>query len=282
MENPRLIRKRIQSVKNIRKITKALEMVSASKVRSSQSKAKAGKPYAMKVYELVSQLSGKAEGEKIDLFERGKGKKKLYVLVSTNRGLCGSLNTNLFRKVLADTNDTAKEERLFITVGKKSRSFAILNGQLLADFSDLTKEACLSAVISLVLDEFRKDTVCEVYVIYSDFINALMQKPTLKKLLPVSRDNVASQYAGSLVYLFEPGARQVLETMLPFYLEVQLREAFLESEASEHSARMLAMKSASENAQNLSQALTLVYNEVRQQAITDEIADVTRAMEVMS
>ena len=281
MENPRLIRKRIQSVKNIRKITKALEMVSASKVRASQAKEKAGKPYSMKMYELVSLLSGKAEGEKIDLFAKGKGVKKLFILVSTNRGLCGSLNTNLFRAVLESAKAIPKDERLFVTVGKKAVGFAILTGQLVADFSNPSRQSSISSIISLALDEFKKGTISEVYIVYSDFVNALTQKPTVKKLLPILRDNLEIPNPSSVDYVFEPEAKLVLETLLPFYLEVQLKDAFLESEASEHSARMLAMKSASENAYNLGLSLTLVYNEVRQQAITDEIADVTRAMEVM-
>ncbi|OGM64689.1 ATP synthase F1 subunit gamma [Candidatus Woesebacteria bacterium RIFCSPLOWO2_01_FULL_39_21] len=281
MENPRLIKKRIQSVKNIRKITKALEMVSASKVRASQIRARAGKPYSQKVYELVSELSGKADGEKIDLFEKGKGQKRLYILVSTNKGLCGSLNTNLFRSVMKDTGDISKEERLFVTVGKKAVSFALANGTLIADFSDVLKENALAAIISLVVEEFKKGNVSKVYIAYSDFVNALTQIPQLKKLLPISRDNLLVKDESSQIYIFEPEAKHVLEMMLPFYLEVQLKGAFLESEASEHSARMLAMKSASDNAYNLSEALNLVYNEVRQQTITDEIADVTRAMEVM-
>ena len=131
------------------------------------------------------------------------------------------------------------------------------------------------------MDEFKKGTISEVYIVYSDFVNALTQKPTVKKLLPILRDNLEIPNPSSVDYVFEPEAKLVLETLLPFYLEVQLKDAFLESEASEHSARMLAMKSASENAYNLGLSLTLVYNEVRQQAITDEIADVTRAMEVM-
>src|SRR3989344_455944 len=167
MENQRLIRKRIQSVKNIRKITKALEMVSASKVRASQAKAKAGKPYSMKMYELVSLLSGKAEGEKIDLFAKGKGVKKLFILVSTNRGLCGSLNTNLFRAVLESTKATPKDERLFVTAGKKAVGFAILTGQLVADFSNPSRQSSISSIISLALDEFKKGTISEVYIVYS-------------------------------------------------------------------------------------------------------------------
>ncbi len=278
MSNPRFIKKRVKSIKNINKITKALEMVAASKVQRAQDKAMLGKPYSQKVLELVQSLAGEKDVDmnQVPLMRVSVSpQKRLFVLISTNRGLAGSLNTNLFREVIRTVKETPRTN-LFITVGKKGRSLALTHGELIGDFSDYNpREAASAAIASEIIDTFTREVVDEVYLVYSDFVSALNQKPTIKKILPLIIEQ--SESIERPLYSFEPSPTEVLSQLLPFYIEVILAEAIFEAEASEHSARMIAMKNASDNAKSLGESLSLEYNNARQQAITTEINDIVTA-----
>ena len=283
MENPRLINKRLKSVKNINKISKALEMVAASKVQKAQDKALAAKPYSEKIYEVIQTFAKVADPKAVPLLKiPDKKERDLFVLVSTNRGLCGSLNTNLFKDLERYIEKSEFQEHYLITSGKKGRSVALSLGKLVADYSDIRPlESAIPSIIKYISDSFLSGEVDEVNLVYNDFVSALVQEPKIKKILPISQKKLLEEskleMKGEIQYNFEPSAEIVLTELLPFYLEVQLREVFQEAEASEHSARMVAMKNASDNANQLSYWLKLEYNNARQQTITGELADIVTA-----
>ncbi len=279
MKNPRLIRKRISSIKNIHKITKALEMVAASKVQKAQDKALSGKPYAQTVYSLIQNFAGKVDPNIIPLLRvPPKIQNALYLLITTNRGLCGSLNTNLFRFVEEDLKNLNLKNPYFITLGKEGRNFAVLKGKLLADFSD--QEPFLSsvpAITKLITDSFANQEYDLISLAYNDFVSAFVQEPRIKQILPITTFEKETEIKKNIRFSFEPSAEVIFENLLPFYLEIQIREAIIEAEASEHSARMIAMKNASDNAKQLSYGLILEYNQARQQTITNELSDIVTA-----
>ena len=296
MINPRLIKKRLNSIKNIGKITKALEMVSASKVQRLTQKALNAKPYARLIYDLVGNLAGDSELSEIPLMRQPNTENNaLYILISTNRGLAGSLNTNLFRK-LKTYIESKNSKKNFITIGKKGRSFALLNGNLVADFSDYKEKTDVVSSVSKILIEGFIDGIYDaVYIAYSDFITALSQEPSVKKILPIIKEELTEEKTGTLEisgerdaqkgerknkgksFHYEPDPVAVLENLLPYYLEIQLVESLYEAEASEHASRMIAMKNASDNSEELSSGLSLEYNKGRQSMITTEISDITTA-----
>lgn len=296
MKNPRLIKKRLNSINNIGKITKALEMVSASKIQRLTEKATSAKPYARLVYELVGNLAGDNESIDIPLMRQPTAYKSvLYILISTNRGLVGSLNTNLFKKT-AKHMEGKNIENNFITIGKKGRNFALLNGKLVADFSDyLEKTEIISAVNKIVTEGFINQNYDVVFIAYNDFITALSQEPSIKQILPIVKEELLTEkpdplevlgekdtlsgnaYKKRKSFYYEPDPVTVLENLLPYYMEVQLMESLYEAEASEHASRMIAMKNASDNSEELSQGLGLEYNKGRQNMITAEISDITTA-----
>jgi len=293
MANARLIKKRVSSVNNIKKITKALEMVAASKVQKAQEKAVNAKPFAEKVYEMVQSLAGNIDPKLIPLLRMPeKEESSLYIVVSTNRGLAGSLNTNLIRTLTEHIILSGIKKKFFVTVGKKAISTVLESGKLIADFSEYDpQETSVPHIMKLLTESFLNEEVDSVYVIYNEFLTALTQEPRVKKLLPIVPNELTSEREFEILgeksavekksaispYNFEPTAELVLTQLLPFYLEVQLTEVLLEAEASEHSARMVSMKNASENAENLSFNLSLEYNKARQSAITTEINDIVTA-----
>lgn len=279
MAGIRLIRGRIKSAKNIAQITSAMQMVAASKMRKAQAAAVSGKPYAEKIYNTVAELSQTVDSTYHELLmkETTTGK-TLVILISTNKGLCGSLNTNLFRKCISWFSD--KKSYDFISIGSKGSRFSVRVGySLIADFSqEIPFTRATPAVIDLAVNGFINGTYKEVIVVYNAFVNALTTVPTQKTLLPMDKliDNNQTNELPS-EFLIEPDAKTLLNALLPHYLETQVTAAIIQSEASEHSSRMLAMKSATDNALSLSEELTLVYNKLRQEQITYEIADITRA-----
>lgn len=280
MANVRLIKRKIKSCQNIAQITKAMEMVAASKMKKAQERAVLGKPYAEKIYQLTKELASHTEKKHHRLLAAGKPDGKvLAVLISTNKGLCGSLNTNLFRSINQWLLKNEKVE--FISLGKKGENYVVRLGKnLVADFSLKTPFIeSVSSVTSLIVDGFIKGIYREVYLCYNTFVSAFRQTATQKMILPISdlNLNVAQTESGFSEFLIEPGVNDVLENLLPHYLENQIRAGILEAEASEHSSRMMAMKNATDNAFDLTQDLSLLYNKARQEKITNEIADIVTA-----
>lgn len=281
MAEIRLIKRRIRSAKNIAQITKAMQMVAASKMKKAQSRALESKPYTDKIYNAVAFFARVTDRSLHKLLSQANvTDKKLIILISTNKGLCGSMNTNLFRKILTDFPQ--KKNYDFITIGAKGARFVAKNGYtLLADFSEKQPfTGSVPPVINLVVEKYLAGFYQEVFLCYSDFINALNIKPEYKKILPISELPMTQVQESEEIlssYIFEPSTQELLDSLLPHFLETQVRSAIVQAEASEHSSRMLAMKSATDNANSLSDELTMIYNRLRQEQITYEIADITRA-----
>ncbi len=280
MANIRLIRRRIKSVQNITQITKAMEMVAASKMRKAQEKANLGKPYADRIYQATKELATHTEKKFHPLLSLGNSKgKTLAILVSSNKGLCGSLNTNLFRLVNQWTSETKDID--FVTLGKKGQNFVVRTGkQLIADFSQAqTFTEVVPSTTSFLVDGFLNGTYKEVYLIFNTFLTAFRQVPTKKIILPISSlgQEEKPEENKFTEFVIEPNVADLLEHLLPHYIENQVRSAVLEAEASEHSARMMAMKNATDAASDLMIDLTLIYNKARQEKITNEIADMVTA-----
>lgn len=255
-------------------------MVAAAKMKKAQNVALAGKPYAQKIYQAVFELAKRCDAREHPLLLKTVGSQmKLAVLISSNKGLCGGLNTTLFRTVNRWFKD--KNSCDFITVGKKGENFVIrTERKLVASFGQTGSfNESTSAVINLVIGEYLSQKYQEVYLIYNNFITALKLEPTLKKILPlgVVEEDESLPKTDFSEFIVEPNYDQLLEALIPHYLENQLRSAIYEAEASEHSARMMAMKNATDNALDLMGELTLEYNKIRQEKITYEIADMVTA-----
>lgn len=281
MASIRLLRGRIKSIRNISQITKAMEMVAASKMKKAQTQALAGKAYAQKIFEMVMELSSKTDVSNHPLLKRPKQitGKRLSILISTNKGLCGGLNTNLFRFTLASY--PTKNAQEFITLGKKGADFVTrVGGVVKADFSDSTNFSMqVAALTQLVTEEYMNGVYDGVDLVFSEFVSALKQTPVKKSILPLTLESVSKEKSESDIseFVIEPSINEVFDALLPHYLENQIRDAVLESEASEHSARMVAMRNATDNALSLISELTLIYNKARQEKITYEISDMVTA-----
>lgn len=286
MANLKTLKRRIKTAKSISQITKAMEMVAASKMRRAQKQALKSRPYAKKLYEVLASLSGKVESSSHPLLEQREIRKQTIVLLTPDKGLCGGLNTSLFRFVYQFLGGSFSQT-FFVTVGKKGRAFALRNkADLLADFPGHSRGVSLEnlpSLVKLISEGYRSGQFDRVTLIFADFVSTLVQKPSAKILLPLSRlSPLPEKEVVGKECLFEPGADTVLEWLLPYYLEMELYQALLESFASEQSARMVAMKNATDNALEIIESLTLSYNKVRQSAITSEIAEITASSLVVA
>lgn len=279
MANIRLIKRRIKTAKNISQITKAMELVAAAKMKKAQAAALSGKLYAQKIYEMVMRLASRTDYRKHPLLTApAPTGKRLIVLISTNKGLCGGLNTNLFRFLLRTYPDLARHD--VITVGKKGADFVTRMGHTVkADFSDTTpRERVVPALVKLVIELFLSEAYDGVDVVSNEFVSVVKQIPRKKTLLPLTISEVSTEEEEkSYEFLIEPSVEEVFESLLPHYVENQVRDAVLQGEASEYAAQMIAMHNATDNANSLQDDLTLLYNKARQEKITYEITDMVTA-----
>lgn len=284
MPNARLIKGRIKSAQNIAKITKAMEMVSASKMRRAQAQAQASQPYANKLHGILHSIGKNAEPELHPLLQEHPEGQPLLVIVSTDRGLCGGLNTNLFKAVL----DFQHQHGNFTTVvlGRKAQEFAIRMGyNITASFNHLPEKPTFGDILplaQLVRDGFLGTEFSSVHVIHMEFINTLTQQPHVTNLLPLDVEDIleaSQEHAIAADYEFEPDPQTILGWLLPYYVEVLLFQILLDAKASEHSARMISMQNASNNAKDVVQSLRLEYNKSRQAAITQELIEITTTKE---
>jgi F-type H+-transporting ATPase subunit gamma len=287
MPSTRDIRRRIKSVKNTAQITKAMQMVAAAKMRKAQQSALAGRPYAALMNEVLAEVTKNSTEFSHPLLERRGGARRAVILVSTDKGLCGSLNTNLFREASKFDRATA----VFITAGRKAALFASrTKRQLVAEFTfkDVPLFSEARAVSRFAQDLFAKGDVDAVDILFTRFVSTLVQKPETATLLPVgeitgvaaglhSHASHEPLVGGATEFLFEPSAEQVLGALLPHYLNFKEYQILLEAKASEQSARMVAMKSATDNANQLIKDLTLEYNKLRQANITKELLEISSA-----
>lgn len=299
MGNVLEIRKRIRSVKNISQVTRALEAVSASRVRRAQARAAATRIYAEKAWEvLLNVQQGSQNGVPLHplLTQREKVEKRRVILITSDRGLAGAYNANIIR-VAERFEDRSEIPVEYITVGQKGRDSMIrADKEVVAEFSNLPAEpgiADISPIARAAIDDFLVGQVDEVFIAYTDFVNTLTQRPVVQRLLPLipyeTEDQALSEYVKDVPdvtqnvkdYEFEPDPAAVLDEVVPRFTELQLYQALLESLASEHAARMVAMKNASDNANELVGDLTLEYNKARQTAITNEILDIVGGAEAL-
>jgi len=292
MASLRDIRRRIRSVKSTAQITRAMQMVAAAKMRKAQQAALAGRPYASAMNRILAELLPTVTDFPHPLMEERPGGRRCVVLVSTDKGLCGALNSTLFREAVKfDPRDT-----VFVAAGRKAAQFlAGARRTLLAEFSykDTPQFAEARAISRFVQEGFLKGEFNRVDVLFMNFISTLVQRPEVFPLLPlreiraVSSDQRGEQMGGELLrgateFLFEPAPERVLGALLPHYINYRVYQVLLEAKASEHSARMVAMKNATENANQLVKDLTLQYNKLRQAGITKELLEIATAQMALS
>ena len=276
MASQRDIRRRIGSVKNIKQITRAMQFVAASKLKRAQDATLASRPYSEKLDEVLADLAAVLGGEDHPLLAERVGGKRLIVLITTDRPLAGPLNTNIVRFVARDIIDNPGDLAV-ITVGRKGRDAMRRAGVPLeahfATFGDRPSFADVLPLARLVTDDFLGGAYDRVDIVYSHWVSTLVQRPTSLTILPVQPAEDTEGIPGNQ-FIFEPSASAVLEQLLPRYVATRLFQAVLEAKASEESSRMVAMKNATENAEELIEDLTLSYNKVRQANITREMIEI--------
>ena len=280
MAGGREIKTKIKSVQNTRKVTRALEMVSASKIRKAQERMKQSRPYARAMKQLIGHLAqANTDYRHPYLVQRADIKRVGYVVVSSDRGLAGGLNNNMFRKLLVEFRQWQEKgvEVDVVTIGQKASVYfrRIKVGMLasVTHLGDVPTVEQLVGVIKVMLDAYNAGSVDKVFLSYNDFINTMTQRATFDQLLPLPpSDEAVARHDWD--YLYEPGAEVVLDHVLTRYIESLVYQAVMENVASEHAARMVAMKAASDNATKLIDTLNLIYNKARQAAITQEISEI--------
>ncbi|MFN4212640.1 MAG: ATP synthase F1 subunit gamma [Microgenomates group bacterium] len=284
--NIRLVRKKIKTVSNVKKITRAMELVSAVKMKKSQQQALEGKPYRIYLEKIIQKLTTMLDPEFSPLMKKNNhpNAADLIIFISSNKGLCGAFNFNLFR-FLAKKVDIASSD--FITVGKKGAMFVNkMGGKILVDFSSIVAIDSVSAIFQTALTSYLEGKYNRVVIIYNKFISTLRFEPTETVLLPFSKEiKINEELSFSELkglrgeYLIEPSPKTLIDFLLRSFIEEKIREAVYDSEAAEHSARMLAMKNATDNAQEVIYNLTLLRNKLRQEKITYELLDMITAKE---
>ncbi len=279
MAGAKEIRTKIASIKNTQKITSAMEMVAAAKMRKAQDRKNATRPYAEKMKQVIGHLAHAHPEYKHSFMTERTAKRVGYVVVSSDRGLCGGLNSNLFRKLVRDikAQQEAGVEVQFCTIGNKALGFfKRFGGKVLAQahhLGDAPHIEDLIGVVKVMLDAYENGELDRIYVAYNRFVNTMTQEPTVEQLVPIAAEP-KEELKHHWDYLYEPDSKEVLDELLTRYIEALVYQSVVENGACEQSARMVAMKSASDNAGNLIDELQLVYNKARQAAITQEISEI--------
>src|SRR5512142_1154388 len=292
MASAREMRLRIKSVRNISQVTRALEAVSAAKVRKSVQAVMATRAYAGKAWQVLTHVALQPGRESLHplLTDRPNPRSALTIMITSDRGLAGAYNTNVIR-FITQQFDHYRLPVQYIAVGRKGSDLLIRRRKpLLADFSNLPAApsfADVSAIGRLAVDEFQKGEADEVYLVYTDFVNMARQVTTVKKLLPLEIEGggqvmeFQKRSGPAAAYEYEPDMREILDEIIPRFTALQVYQAILESQASEHAARMVAMHNATENARDLAGAYELQYNKMRQQTITNDILDIVGGAEAL-
>ncbi|GHB96757.1 ATP synthase F1 subunit gamma [Cerasicoccus arenae] len=288
MPSTKEIRTRIKSVKNTAQITRAMQLVAASKMKKAQDATMAGRAYAMLLAEILESVSHQEIAQNHPLLAPREAKRRGILIIGTDKGLCGPLNGNLFKEVMAIKDDVA-----YVTIGRKATQFISRTKRpLLADFplSDKVTYPEVRAVVNYMLELYTEGKIDTIEILYSAFVNTLIQQPTIMRIVPLSGlheliEDVKKRYKITLSdtskdereFIFEPSAAEILHELPALYVKQLIYQSLLGAKASEHSARMVAMKSATDNAKNLVSDLTLEYNKARQAAITQEILEIAAA-----
>lgn len=288
MPSTKEIRGRIKSVKNTSQITRAMQLVAASKMKKAQDVAMSGRAYAVLLAEILESVSHQEMAQEHPLLAPREVKRRGILVIGTDKGLCGPLNGNLFKEIMKIKDDAA-----YVTIGKKATQFISRTKRpLMADFplSDKVTYAEVRAVVNYMLELYEEEKIDTIEILYSAFVNTLVQEPTLMPIVPLANvhdlvEDVKKRYKIELSdtssdereMIFEPSAKDILHELPALYVKQLIYQSLLEAKASEHSARMVAMKAATDNAKNLVSDLTLEYNKARQAAITQEILEIAAA-----
>lgn len=295
MSSAREVKLRINSVKNIAQVTRALQAVSASKVRKAISALMHTRPYATKAWQVLTHIANQPGRENLHplLVERESINSVLVVLITGDRGLAGAYNTNIVRHALQTFNPYSIPVN-YISVGRKGREMLMRRRKnIIAEFSNLPAAPIfgdISSIGHIAVEEFLAEKVDKVFLVYTDYVNMVQQIPTISQLLPIevesntnhAQDIGIQQKKTTATYIYEPGEREILDEIIPRFTALKVFQAILESLASEHAARMVSMKNATDSAMELVSALQLEYNKVRQQTITNEMLDIAGGAEAIS
>jgi F-type H+-transporting ATPase subunit gamma len=278
MPDIRLIQRRIRGVQSIVKITRAMEMIATSKMRRAQERGLAGRPYAEKIQQVLADLAAlRREGEELHPLLQSRPVSKIGIVhITPDRGLCGGLNTSINRRTANFILEQGVSVSL-VTVGRKGRDFMRrYRREIRAEFTNLGDRPSLLDTLPIsriIIDDYINGVIDLVYLVYAQFLSTMVQRPVVNQILPVEPAEIP--VAQNVDYLYEPGPAEVLGQLLPRFVEMQVYHAILESIASEQSARMVAMRNATDNANELIEELTLMYNKARQEMITKELLDIT-------
>jgi F-type H+-transporting ATPase subunit gamma len=274
------IRTKIASIKNTQKITRAMEKVAASKMRKTKDRMQATRPYSKKIARIIKHLAQANPEYKHSFLVKREVKRVGVIVISSDRGLCGGLNSNLFRKTLTHLAQWSKDDIKvdIATIGGKAAGF-FSNVKVnvighIAKLGDVPHLHDIIGIIKIMLDAYEQGSIDELYVINNEFVNTMTQKPVIQQLLPVVACELDQNLNGHWDYIYEPDAKEVLDHLLIRYIESIVYQGLVENNACEQAARMVAMKSASDNAGNLISELQLIYNKARQAAITQEISEI--------
>ncbi|MDB9813253.1 F0F1 ATP synthase subunit gamma [Gammaproteobacteria bacterium] len=280
MANTKEVRKQIASIKSTQKITAAMEMVAASKIRKTQSEMQLGRPYSEKIKEVISHIATSSSEYSHPFYENREAKKACFIVVSSDKGLCGGLNINLFKSVIhkaAELNNQGVESS-FALIGVKAASFfKAVGGNVVANVQKLGDKPDPDMLIGLtktVLDLHKNNEIDQVYICSNKFINTMTQQPGVQQLIPLPAIEDDGPTSTHWDYIYEPEAKELLEGLMTRYIESLVYHAVVENNACEQAAKMLAMKNATENAGDLIKELELLYNNVRQAAITQELSEI--------
>ena len=285
MPSLRDIRGRIRSVQNTQKITKAQQVISATKIRKAQAAVQATRPYAEKTLEVLRTTAERATEYRHPFLEQREGKRVVVILVTSDRGLAGAFNSNILRASTRFVNESYPDHPRWVTLGRKGRDFlSRYRREILADASGLADRPPIHTIlpaVTVALEEYLEGRADAVVLAYTRFVSMLRQEPVIRRLVPVEIPEQEEEAAAGADYIYEPGPEEVLDALLPRYVETQVYQAVLENQASEHSARMVAMQNATNAAGDLIKSLTLTMNKVRQAAITTELMEIVSGAEAL-
>lgn len=279
------IRRRIRSVESTQKITRAMKLVAAARLRRAQERILQARPYAAKMAELVASLARRAGEERHPLLARREGHRRLLVVITADKGLCGAFNSNVIRAAVAFLREGGAAETSLVVVGRKARDFFrrrpwTIRAQHVG-FQDRLAFEPVKAIAAELMDAYLTDEVDEVHLLYNEFRSVAAQRVVRRELLPIRPEGEEASEAPAADYLYEPSAGVILAALLPRHVEVQLYRALLESQAGEYGARMTAMEAATKNAQEMIERLTIQYNKARQERITKELLDIVGGAEAL-
>ncbi len=285
MPSLRDIRGRIRSVQNTQKITKAQQVISATKIRKAQAAVQATRPYAEKMLEVLQTTAERATEYRHPFLEQREGKRAVTVLITSDRGLAGAFNSNMIRAATRFANESYPDHPKWVTLGRKGRDFlARYRREILADASGLPDRPPLATIlpaVTVALQEYMEGRCDAVILGYTRFVSTLRQEPVVRQLVPVEIPERDREAAPGADYIYEPGPEEVLDALLPRYVETQIYQAVLENQASEHAARMIAMQNATNAAGDMIKSLTVAMNKARQAAITTELMEIVGGAEAL-